>query len=82
VVHSGGLISLLLSPSLLGLTLFPSQDIAKVATYAVMKKYNLFNYNNVILVKGDAPGTVGEIGNENEDQGTVEKGGKLEMSRV
>jgi hypothetical protein len=46
-----------------------------------MKKYNIFNYNNII-VKGDLPATVGEVANENDDQGTVARGGKLEMSRV
>lgn len=46
-----------------------------------MKKFNLFNYNNLVL-KEDNIGTVGEIEQENDNQGVVEKGGKLEMSHV
>lgn len=46
-----------------------------------MKKYNIFNYNNLLL-KEDNVGTVGEVENENDNQGVVEKGGKLEMSQV
>mmetsp|Transcript_21772 Transcript_21772/g.22519 ORF Transcript_21772/g.22519 Transcript_21772/m.22519 type:complete len:1017 (-) Transcript_21772:196-3246(-) len=57
------------------------QDVAKVLTYYVMKKYNIFNYNNLLL-KEDNVGTVGEVENENDNQGVVEKGGKLEMSQV
>jgi hypothetical protein len=52
-----------------------------VATYAVLKKYNIFNYNNLVI-KGDAPATVGDVAHEDENQGTVVKGGKLEMSQV
>ncbi len=50
-------------------------------TYYILKKYNIFNYNNLI-VKGDLPATVGEHEGEHDHQGTVMKGGKLEMSRV
>lgn len=46
-----------------------------------MKRFNIFNYNN-LLVKGETAGTVGEQEHEHENQGVVEKGGKLEMSRV